>query len=161
MHDKAVFLVRVKPLRRNEIFRLGMGNFPGGPVVKNPASNAGDVGSIHGLGTKIPHAAGQLSPCNTSGKPSTATAEPVYPSPRSAIRRTCMLQLRPSTAKKKKDLEWGYLMDPGRAENLKSPVFSRLSCWRKQATLHLRRQAFSSLKTVIILLKEVALQEDA
>ena len=40
-------------------------------------------------------------------------------------------------------------------------VFSRFSCWRKQATLHLRRQAFSSLKTVIILLKEVALQEDA
>ena len=37
-------------------------DFPGGPVVKNPPSSAGDVGSIPGQGTKIPHAAGQLSP---------------------------------------------------------------------------------------------------
>ena len=32
------------------------GDFPGGPVVKNPTSNAGDVGSIPGRGAKIPHA---------------------------------------------------------------------------------------------------------
>ena len=37
-------------------------DFPGGPVVKSPPSNAEDVGSIPGRGTKIPHAAGQLSP---------------------------------------------------------------------------------------------------
>ena len=37
-------------------------DFPGGPVVKNPPSNAGDMGSIPGWGTKIPHAVGQLSP---------------------------------------------------------------------------------------------------
>ena len=30
------------------------------PVVKNPPCNAGDVGSIPGLGTRIPHAAEQL-----------------------------------------------------------------------------------------------------
>ena len=36
-------------------------DFPGGPVVKNLPSNAGDVGSIPGRGTKIPHAVGQLS----------------------------------------------------------------------------------------------------
>ena len=36
-------------------------DFPGGPVIKNPPSNAGDMGSIPGRGTKIPHAAGQLS----------------------------------------------------------------------------------------------------
>ena len=36
-------------------------DFPGGPVVKNPPSNAGDTGSIPGEGTKIPHAVGQLS----------------------------------------------------------------------------------------------------
>ena len=35
------------------------GDFPGGPVVKNLPSNAGDTGSISGQGTKIPHAAGQ------------------------------------------------------------------------------------------------------
>ena len=38
-----------------------MGDFPGGPVVKNSPSNAKDVGSIPGRGTKIPHALGQLS----------------------------------------------------------------------------------------------------
>ena len=32
-------------------------------VVKNPPYNGGDVGSIPGQGTKIPRAAGQLSPC--------------------------------------------------------------------------------------------------
>ena len=31
-------------------------DFPGGPVVKNLPSSAGDVGSIPGQGTKIPHA---------------------------------------------------------------------------------------------------------
>ena len=30
-------------------------------MVKNPPSNAGDVGSIPGWGTKIPYATGQLS----------------------------------------------------------------------------------------------------
>ena len=41
-------------------------NFPGGPVVKNLPSNAGDVGSIPGQGPKIPHTTGQLSPCTTT-----------------------------------------------------------------------------------------------
>ena len=35
--------------------------FPGGPVVKNSPSSAGDTGSIPGRGTKISHATGQLS----------------------------------------------------------------------------------------------------
>ena len=30
--------------------------FPGGPVVKNPACNTGDTGSIPGQRTNIPHA---------------------------------------------------------------------------------------------------------
>ena len=33
-------------------------DYPGGPVVKTPPSNAGGVGSIPGQGTKVPHAAG-------------------------------------------------------------------------------------------------------
>ena len=41
-------------------------NFRGGPVVKNLPCNAGDVGLIPGLGTKIQHAAGQLSLCPTT-----------------------------------------------------------------------------------------------
>ena len=39
-------------------------------MVKNPPSSAGDTGSSPGRGTKIPHAAGQLSP-------RAATTEPV------------------------------------------------------------------------------------
>ena len=41
-------------------------DFPGGPVVKNPPSNAGDAGLIPGQGTKTPHTAGQLSPDATT-----------------------------------------------------------------------------------------------
>ena len=37
------------------------GDFPGGPVVKNLPSNGEDTSLIHGWGTKIPHASGQLS----------------------------------------------------------------------------------------------------
>ena len=39
--------------------------FPGGPAVENLSSNAGDVGSISGQGTKIPYAVEQLSSCAT------------------------------------------------------------------------------------------------
>ena len=41
-------------------------DLPGGPVVKNLPSNAGDMGSIPGRGIKIPHAVGQLSLCTTT-----------------------------------------------------------------------------------------------
>ena len=36
-------------------------DFPGSPVVKDLPSNAGDLGSIPGLGTRIPHTTGQPS----------------------------------------------------------------------------------------------------
>ena len=36
----------------------GSWDFPGGPVVKNPPSSAGDPDSVPGLETGIPHAAG-------------------------------------------------------------------------------------------------------
>ena len=45
---------------------LGLWDFGGGPVVKNLPCCAGDVGSIPGQGTKIPHDLGQLRPCATS-----------------------------------------------------------------------------------------------
>ena len=38
-------------------------DLPGGPVVKNSPSNGGDTGLIPGQGTKISHAAGQVSLC--------------------------------------------------------------------------------------------------
>ena len=40
--------------------KINWRDFPGGPVVENPPSNAGDEGSILGQGTKIPHASGEL-----------------------------------------------------------------------------------------------------
>ena len=44
-------------------------DFPGGPVVENLPSNAGDASSIPGQGTKIPHVAGQLSRYATTTEP--------------------------------------------------------------------------------------------
>ena len=41
------------------------GDFHGGPVVKNPPYNTGDMRLLHGQGTKIPRAVGQLSPWAT------------------------------------------------------------------------------------------------
>ena len=37
------------------------GDFPGGPVAKNPPYNAGDPGSVPGWGIKFLYSAGQLS----------------------------------------------------------------------------------------------------
>ena len=80
-----------------------MGNFPGGPVAKNPPSNTGDAGSIPGRGTKIPRATGQLSPpqllsphATTREKPARYNEEPLRHNERSHV-----LQLRPDAAKNK------------------------------------------------------------
>ena len=43
--------------------------FPGGPVVKNRPANAGDVGSIPGLGAKISHTLENLSQFTTATEP--------------------------------------------------------------------------------------------
>ena len=44
-------------------------DFPGGPVVKNPPSGAGNVGSIPGEGTRMLHSTGQLSLQATNTEP--------------------------------------------------------------------------------------------
>ena len=44
-------------------FETYIKDLPGGPVVKNPPSNAGDLSLIPGQGTKIPPVMGQLSLC--------------------------------------------------------------------------------------------------
>ena len=75
-------------------------DLPGGPMVKNPPSNAQDLGSIPGQGTETLHAMGQLSQ-------HVATVEPRCPgAPRLATREKAMTcnggsyvtQLRPNTA---------------------------------------------------------------
>ena len=44
-----------------KVKKHGQGHLPGGPVVQNPSSSAGDASSIPGWGTKILHAVRQLS----------------------------------------------------------------------------------------------------
>ena len=77
-------------------------------MVKNPPSNAGDVGSIPGWGTKIPHAVRQLSPWATATElahlnerslRTTTREKPVCCNERSRVP-----QLRPDTAKKIKTI---------------------------------------------------------
>ena len=52
-----------------------VGDFPGGPAVKNLPYNVGDTGSIPRQRPKIPHAVGQLNPCATTTEP--VSLEPV------------------------------------------------------------------------------------
>ena len=54
---------------RERLSRNSCRDFPGGPVVKNPPSDAGDVGLIPGQGTKIPHALEKLSPQASTREP--------------------------------------------------------------------------------------------
>ena len=49
-------------------------DFPGGPVVTNLPSSAGNVGSIPGQGTKTPHAMGQISPDTAITEPTCSGA---------------------------------------------------------------------------------------
>ena len=45
------------------------GDFPGGPVDKNPPANAGDTEGFDPWSKKIPHAAGNQSLCATATDP--------------------------------------------------------------------------------------------
>ena len=66
---------------------LQPGDVPGGPVAKNPLSNAGDAGSIPGWGTKSPHSEGQLSPHAATTEPTHSGAHtPQLESPRATTR---------------------------------------------------------------------------
>ena len=48
---------------------LPSGDFPGGPVIKNPPVNTRDTCLIPGLGTKIPRAMGQPSLLSATTEP--------------------------------------------------------------------------------------------
>ena len=80
---------RILSLQNNDFKKNFTWDFSGGPVVKNPSSNERDVGSIHGWGTKIPHAEGQLRPstlkpahwnnwAHTLWSPRAARKDPAY-----------------------------------------------------------------------------------
>ena len=49
--------------------QLNWWDFPGSPVVKNLPSNARDANSSPGRGTRIPHAARELSPPTATKDP--------------------------------------------------------------------------------------------
>ena len=56
--------------RISELENRSIEDFPNGPMVKNLPSHEGDVGSIPGGETKIPHTAGELSlHCEIREKP--------------------------------------------------------------------------------------------
>ena len=62
-------------------FKITALSFPGGSVVKNPPTNAGD-NRFDSWSRKIPHAKEQLSPCPTAIEPvlslGTTTTAPVH-----------------------------------------------------------------------------------
>ena len=59
---------------------------PGVPVVKNSPPNAGNMGSIPGQGTKIPHATEQLNlHAATTEHPRATTRESVHHNKRSHV----------------------------------------------------------------------------
>ena len=55
---KVLFLFKKK--------KISLWDFPHGLAVKNPPWNAGDMGSIPGQETKIPHVMDQLRPHNAT-----------------------------------------------------------------------------------------------
>ena len=66
-------------------------------MIKNLPCNAGDVGSIPGLGSKIPYPMEHLDPNTSTTKPTATTRASVHHSERShmMLRRLCMLLVRP------------------------------------------------------------------
>ena len=60
------------------IFKKGSWEFPGGPVVKDLPSSAGDLGLTPGQGTKSSHAVEQLSlHATATEKPSHRSKDPM------------------------------------------------------------------------------------
>ena len=59
---------------KNELLESIFRDFSGGPGVKNLPSNAGDMDSIPGWGTKIPLVKGQISPHSATVEPTCSEA---------------------------------------------------------------------------------------
>ena len=57
-------------VRWKDVYQYALcGDWPGSPMVRNLACNAGDLDLIPGPGTKIPHASEQVSPLATITEP--------------------------------------------------------------------------------------------
>ena len=78
-----------------------MRDFPGGPMIQNPPSNAGNVGSIPCQETKMPHAEGQLNPRTPQlGSSRAITKTPHRQKIKKNKKKNCFL-------KKKNWIRWG------------------------------------------------------
>ena len=84
-------------LRHNRCSKYLLGDFIGGPVVKNPTCSVGDVGSISACGTKIPHALEHLSLGSAITESMRSGAH--GPQLESLHDASCVPQLRPNAAK--------------------------------------------------------------
>lgn len=60
-------------------------------MVKKLPSNVGDMGSIHGPGTTIPHVWGQLGPHTTTRDPEATTREGCVPQRRTSAAKKMFL----------------------------------------------------------------------
>ena len=86
-------------LKANSIsakLKIPVKDFPGGPVVKNLPSNAGDAGLIPDQGTKIPQAIKPVFTLTTETVSSGAHT-PQQEKPGCPTERPCVLQLRPDS----------------------------------------------------------------
>ena len=84
-----------------EFKKAFLSKLPWWPSVKNLPASAGNRGLIPSPGTKIPHAVEQLSLRATATEGHTTHLQVHVPTerPHTMQRRSCMLQLRPDTAK--------------------------------------------------------------
>ena len=67
-------------------------DLPGGPVVKNPPFNAGEMGSFPGCGTRVPYTMEQLSLSSTTTEPMGSTTREsvcLNEDPHGAIKTQC------------------------------------------------------------------------
>ena len=83
-------------------FKTQWTDSPGGLVIKNPPSNAGDASSIPGRGTKIPHAVWHLSLGNAAKEAQISQWG------------ACTLQQRPGAAKINKYIKHGEKQGAGK-----------------------------------------------
>ena len=77
-----------------------LGDFPGGPPIKNLPFNAGDMNPIPGWRSKIPRASKQLSPCTSATETASMTREALCHNSSRVAPQRCQMP-KPDAAKNK------------------------------------------------------------
>ena len=113
-----------------------MRDFPGGPIIQNPPSNAGNVGSIPCQETKMPHAEGQLNPRTPQlGSSRAITKTPHRQKIKKNKKKNCFL-------KKKIESDEEFILKEltaGLIDQFKSPCLLAclLMCYQNNVTLEI------------------------